>query len=73
MPTLTITTNAVQAQRIAAAFGELHNLLDVNGIRRDATATEVKAELIKYLKATVLNYETAQARKAIVATPMEPT
>jgi hypothetical protein len=53
MPSLTITTTAEHQARIQAALGERYG--------RDATAAEVKAELIEYLKGRVHSYESAQA------------
>ncbi len=64
MPTLTITTNATQAQRIATAFGRLKNLREPDKTPRDATAAEVKADVIDFIRSTVLNYEQDVAMQA---------
>ena len=41
MPTMTITTTAPQAARLAEALGRLLGLKDANGAPRDATAAAV--------------------------------
>ena len=64
MPTLTITTNASQAQRIIVAFGRLKNRQNPDNTPRDATASEVKADVIEFLRSTVLNYEQDVAMQA---------
>ena len=58
MATLTITTTVNQASRIAAAFGSRLNP------PRDATAAEIKADMIAYIKGIVHSYETQQAANA---------
>lgn len=55
MATLTITTTVDQAARVAAAFGA--NFTPP----RNATAAEVKADVIAYMKGRVHSYETQQA------------
>lgn len=67
MPTMSITTTAPQASRVAAAFG---NKL---GLGRNATEAEIKAATIDFLRAVTLNYEYEQARAAISSTPLDPT
>ena len=77
MPTLTITTTAAQASRISSAFGkQLHLLSDDNPpVVRDATAAEVKAAVIGFLKATVLQQERQSAAEIAASsiTEIEPT
>jgi hypothetical protein len=67
MPTQTITTTAPQAQRVATAFGAKLNL------GRDATAAEVKADVIAYMRNVVINYEREEAQKQIVDSAFDPT
>jgi len=57
MPSMTINTTSEQAQRVAAAFGKQLNLVDENDEPRDATAAEIKAATIDYIKTTVLRQE----------------
>ena len=57
MPKLTITTSAAQAQRIATAFGRLKNRRKPDKTKRDATAAEVKADVIEFIRSVVINYE----------------
>lgn len=63
---VTISTDSGQDARLAPAFG------DKLGLGRNATAAEVKADLISYMRGVVLNYETEQAKKAIVQSPFSP-
>ena len=49
MPKLTITTSAAQAQRIATAFGRLKNRREPDKTKRNATAAEVKADVIDFI------------------------
>lgn len=58
MPTLTITTTADQAQRIAAAFGSKL------GLQGSANAEQVRQDVIQYIRNTVRSHETEQAAKA---------
>jgi len=55
MATLTINTTGAQDSRIVAAFGAKL------GLPGDASAAQVKADLIGYLKGVVQSYETQQA------------
>jgi hypothetical protein len=64
MPTLTITTNATQAQRIATAFGRLKNRKEPDRTKRDATAAEVKADVIDFIRQVVINFEQGEAMEA---------
>ena len=67
MATLTITTTAAQDTRISAAFGE--------GFNGNATAAQVKADIVEYIKTRVLSYEQRQAAATALAgiTPITPT
>lgn len=68
MATLTINTTGAQDTRIVAAFGRYLQL------GRNATAAEVKAEVIKFLRAVVAQQEEAMDREAIpVRSPIDPT
>lgn len=74
MATLTITTTAAQSQRIATALGMERNLVDVNGVARDATAAEVKDFLIDALRRLVQGYEYKVAHTQVAPpAPMDPT
>ena len=64
MPTLTIDTTPEQAQRIATAFGRLKNLREADKTPRDATAAEIKADVIEYIRQVVINYEQDVAMQA---------
>jgi hypothetical protein len=64
MPTMTITTNNAQAQRIATAFGRLKNRRNPDKSPRDATAAEVKSDTVDFLRSTVVNYERDVATQA---------
>jgi len=70
MATLTITTTGAQDARIVAAFGAKLGLVG------NASAAQVKADVIRYLKSVVQSYETEQAAaaaaNAVVAIP-DPT
>lgn len=68
----TITTTAQEDQRIAAAFGPKLNL------GRNATATEVKQDIIGYIRNVVTVQENIQARSDALSavalpTPIQPT
>jgi hypothetical protein len=68
MATVTITTTGAEDARIATAFGA------ALGFARNATAAEVKAAIIAYIKQTVIDQESqAQARAAAQAAPIAPT
>lgn len=59
MPVMTINTTAPQAQRLAVAFGrEL-------GLGRNATADEIKAAVITYLRRVVILQERGIAEAQI--------
>ena len=77
MATLTITTTADQAQRIATAFGAELNLetIDNPPSPRDATEAEVKAYVVRFIKDIVLNQEHRAATEAAIApiTEIEPS
>ena len=64
MPNLTITTTGAQAQRISTAFGRLKNLRESDKTPRGATNSEVKAEVIDFIKQVVISYEQDLAMQA---------
>ena len=64
MPKLMITTSAAQAQRIATAFGRLKNRRKPDKTKRDATAAEVKADVIDFIRSVVINHEQDVAMQA---------
>ncbi len=57
MPQLTINTTTAQANRIAKAFGKVLGLVDGDENPRNATAAEIKAHTIQFLKDTVKRVE----------------
>ena len=62
MATLTINTTSAQDARIVTAFGRTLNLRTPDkSAQRDATAAEVKAAVIGFIRDTVVNYETGLA------------
>lgn len=67
MPTLTITTTAAQAGRVASAFGK------ALGLGRDATSDEVKSEVIRLIRSVVIERERQDAIAQIADTPFDPT
>ena len=77
MPTMTITTTAGQAARLAEALGRLHGLKDGSGQPRDATAQEIKDFTIQGFRNAVHAYErqknTATACAAITDTAFDPS
>ncbi len=65
MPTLTINTTGAQAQRVSVAYGRLLNLRTPDkSAERDATAAEVKAEIINQIRGVVLSHERDIAAQA---------
>lgn len=64
MPSMTITTDAGQAQRLATALGRKLDLRD-NGVPRDATAAEIKKFTVDMLRGVVHEYETERDRAQI--------
>ena len=73
MPSLTITTTAQQAQRLATAFGEYFTLKDAQGVVRPATEAEIKAWIILQLRALVIRQERKAQEDLIVDSPFDPT
>ena len=75
MATLTITTTALQDSRLIVAFGNRLQTRDASNVRRDATAAEIKADVIRYITSVVLEDEQAQSAKSAVAAvvPIAPT
>lgn len=63
---LSITTDAGQDARIAPAFGDKLRL------GRNANASEVKADVIAYIRSVVTDYETRLQQNAIVIAPLDP-
>ena len=75
MATTTITTTAAQDSRLVVAFGSRLQTRDANNVRRNATAAEIKAALIRYMTRVVLEEERAAAAKAAAdaVTEITPT
>ena len=67
MPTMTITTTAPQAARVAAAIGR-----DLK-LGRDATAEECRQYVIAMIRAVVIAREKDVAIEAIVPVTFDPT
>lgn len=69
MATTTFTTTAGEDARIVAAFG------DLMGLGRNATQSEVKANVVAYVTGVVRCYENRQATASAVAgvTSIAPT
>jgi hypothetical protein len=69
MATLTITTTAPQDARIVAAFGAKL------GLAGDASAAQVKADVIAYITGVVRSYEVESAYRTAISgnTPIAPT
>lgn len=72
MPTITLTVDAANAQRIITALGRYRALTDAGGARRDATLAEVKQELATYLRTIVRDTELQQAATTTAATFVDP-
>ncbi len=67
MATLTITTTGAQDTRIVKAFGTYLGLKDGNGAPRNATAAEMKTEVINFIRLTVEAEERKEAQAAAIA------
>ena len=65
MPSITITTTAGQASRLAAAVGVELGLRGTNGVQRDATVAEVKDWFITKARRAVHANETRIAQAAV--------
>jgi len=70
MPTVTLTLNDAQAQRVTVAFGRYWNLKNDDETPRSATDAEVKEFLIRQLKSVVLRVEAGQAEARISVLPL---
>jgi hypothetical protein len=64
MPTLTIEVTAQQGARIAEAVGAKQTIPPAPVV--PATLAECRADLIKYLRQTVQEYEEQKALKSVV-------
>jgi len=73
MPSMTITTTAEQAQRLATAFGKAHGLTNAAGQPRAATASEIKDFTTAWMRKIVLDQERLAAALAAVDANFEPT
>lgn len=67
MPTISLTIDASNAQRIAAAFGQYWHLTDANGDPRDATLAEIKTYLTRQVMGVVRNQDRAAAAATAAA------
>ena len=65
MPAITLTLDATQIDRVVEAFGSYWNLRDTQGQPRNATPAEVKAYLVRQVKAVVIQQERRKAENAI--------
>ena len=68
MPDLIITFTLAQSNRVAEAVGRRY--LNLN---RGATAAEVKAHLIDFLRGEVVNHEKVIESAKITIPPFDPT
>lgn len=73
MATLTITTTAAQDQRLVAAYARLLGTTNPDGSPRNATAAEVKAEVIRQIKSVVQAFEAQRAIELSNPAPFEPS
>lgn len=73
MPSITITTTAPQAQRLATAFGRELGLRDEQGAARNATADEIKAAAVAYLRRVVQQQESYIAQEQHADVPFDPS
>jgi len=75
MSVLTITTTAPQDARLVAAFGAKLGTLNAQGAPRGATASEIKADIISYVRAVVADQErlAAVAAQQAAAAAFDPT
>jgi len=67
MATLTITTTSAQDARLVAAFGTYL------GLEGNATAAQIKQNVINYIKQVVRDQEYKTEVDAISVPPIEPT
>lgn len=69
MATTVINTTPEQDARIVVAFG------DRLGLKRNATANEIKSAIINYVTSVVLDYEQREAARAAAqaVAPINPT
>ena len=63
MPSITITTNAANSKKLAAAIGGLKQYKDDNDELRAATPAEVKSAVIDLIKDCVFRWERYVAQK----------
>lgn len=73
MATLTITTTAAQDARLVVAFGRKLNLVNGSGAPRNATAAEIKADIISYVRAVVNDQERLAVVAANPSAAFDPT
>lgn len=64
MATISITISAAHVNRARTAYGKYLNLTDGNGNPRDATAAEVKQDLINRVKQITFDQEDRAANEA---------
>ena len=74
MPTLTLNYSAQYGQRVAAALGKAHNLVDTQDPPqpRSATAAEVKEFIIKRVYQLVVDIEGRDLQAAALAAVVVP-
>jgi hypothetical protein len=71
MPSITINVTTEQAQRIAAAYGELFT--PPGEPPASATIAQIRGALVAELRRVVQNYEHRQAIAAVVVPPLDVT
>lgn len=67
MATLTINTTAPQDARLVVAFGAKI------GLGRNATASEIKADIINYIRAVVFDQERLAVVSSNPSSALDPT
>lgn len=68
--TLTITTDTATDTRLAQAFGVILGTTSAPGVPRNATAAEIKAEVIRQLTIQVQTIEIRAQQNALTLTPI---
>ena len=72
MPSITFTTDAATAQRLAAALGTAWNLTNPDGTPRVATAAEIKLFGVQAYKRLVNDIEGQALQQAALAAAVPP-
>ena len=75
MATFTINTTAAEDARLVVAFGNRLQTRDASNVRRNATAVEIRAEIMRFITNMVIEDERAVSAKNAAAgvLPFTPT